>query len=141
VPPRFIDASVFVHAYLRPKRDLKPHEREIKAHARDIVSRIGRGEEIVTSAVHLGEVANILEDWMRLEDARAIQLGLCARENVAILPVDRGDLLEALAVGSDTGVGTSDALAAVLMRANGIVEVYSFDKDFDRFGDLRRISR
>lgn len=141
MPRRFIDASAFAHAYLRPKRELKPHERQIKAQARAIVTRIGRGEEVVTSTVHLGEVANILEDWMRLDDARAIQRGLCMRENIDILPVGRGELIEALAAGIETSVGTTDALAAVLMHESGITEIYSFDKDFDRFENLRRVSQ
>jgi len=139
--PRFVDASVFVHAYLRPRRELKPHERRIKAHARSIVARVNEGEAIVTSVVHFSEVANVLEDWMGLERAKAIQRGLCARETVEILPVARGDLLEALSVGSEVGVGTTDALAAVLMRDRGLREIYSFDRDFDRFEDLRRVTR
>jgi len=141
MPQRFVDASVFVHAYLRPRRELRPHERQIKAHARAIVTRINDGEEVATSCVHVMEVANLLEDWMPLADAREILIGLAARDNVEIFAVERRDLLAALAVGSDANVGASDALAAVLMRAAGIAEVYSFDRDFDRFEDLRRISQ
>lgn len=140
MPPRFVDASVFVHAYLKPKRSLKPHERRIKAQARAIVTRLNEGESVVTSVVHVAEIANVLEDWMRLDDARAIQTGLCTRENIGILPVSRGDLLEALGLGSETAVGTSDALALVLMRSQGVREIYSFDKDFDRFGDIGRVT-
>ena len=141
MPGRFVDASVFVHAYLRPKRDLKPHERQIKAHARAIVTRINEGERVVTSVVHLNEVANILEAWLPLDDARTILQGLCVRETVEILGADRRDLLEALSLGLDAGAGASDALAAVLMRAHGVEGVYSFDRDFDRFDGLTRISQ
>lgn len=140
MPPRFVDASVFVHAYLRPKRDLQPHERRIKARARAIVTRINEGELVVTSVVHLAEIANVLEDWMRLDDARAIQTSLCVRENIDIIPVSRGDWLEALGLGLEAELGTSDALAVVLMRGQGILEVYSFDQDFDRSDGIRRIS-
>ena len=141
MPQRFVDASVFVHAYIRPRRQLRPHERQIKAHARSIVRRINDGEDVVTSCVHLLEIANLLENWMPLEDAREILSSLAARGNVEVLPVERRDLLAALAVGADANVGASDALAAVLMRAGGIAEVYSFDRDFDRFEDLHRISQ
>ena len=139
MPPRFVDASVFVHAYLKPRRRLKPHERQIKAHARAIVTRVEKGESVVTSVVHLAEIANVLEDWVPLEDARAIQTGLCTRENIDILPVSRGDLFEALGLGAELAVGTADALAVVLMRNQGVREIYSFDQDFDRFGDIRRV--
>ena len=138
--PRFVDASVFVHAYLRPRRELKPHERRIKAQARTIVARVNEGEAVVTSAVHFSEVANILEAWMRFDAAQAVQRGLCARETVEILSVARGDLLEALSTGSEVGVGTTDALAAILMRDRGLREIYSFDRDFDRFEDFRRVT-
>ena len=138
--PRFVDASVFVHAYLRPRRKLKPHERRIKAQARAIVTRVNEGEAIVISTVHVGEVANVLEEWMGLETAQAVQRGLCARHTVEILPVARGDLLEALSAASEAGVGTTDALGAILMRDRGLREIYSFDRDFDRFEDLRRVT-
>ncbi len=140
MPKRFVDASVFVHAYLKPKRPLKAHEKQMKAQARAVVTRISRGEEVVTSTVHVTEVANILEDWMPLEDARRIQRGICSRENVLVLPVVQADLIEALAAGSDASVGTSDALVAVLMRSNELTQVYSFDRDFDRFEDIQRVS-
>jgi len=41
MPPRFIDASVFVHAYFLPVRALKPHEERIKEGAKAIVPLIG----------------------------------------------------------------------------------------------------
>jgi len=138
---RFVDASVFVHAYLRPRRELKAHERQIKARAREIVTRINEGEGVVTSVVHVAEVANLLEEWLPLADGREVLRGLCTRETVEIVEADRRDLLEALAVGAETGVGTTDALAAVLMRAHGVREVYSFDADFDRVQDIRRVSQ
>jgi len=140
MPRRFVDASVFVHAYLRPRRELKAHERQIKARARDIVGRISGGEEVVTSIVHVAEIANLLEDCVPLAVAREVLRGLCTRETVDVLPAERRDFLEALAVGAETERGTTDALAAVLMREHGVREVYSFDADFDRFQDLRRVS-
>jgi predicted nucleic acid-binding protein len=141
VPPRFIDASVFVHAYLEPRRPLKAHESALRGHARAIVSRINRGETVVTSTVHLAEVANLLEDWMPPGVANSILLGLTTRENVQILPVGHRDFLEALASAPDDRLGTTDALARVLMVRHGLADIYSFDRDFDGLKDVRRISR
>ena len=118
---------------------------DVTAHAERVlvplVPRVSEGEAVVTSAVHFSEVANVLEDWMGLEAAQAVERGLCARETVEILPVARGDLLDALSTGSEVGVGTTDALAAVLMRDRGLRDIYSFDRDFDRFEDLRRVMK
>ncbi|HEX9341553.1 MAG TPA: type II toxin-antitoxin system VapC family toxin [Thermoplasmata archaeon] len=141
MPRRFIDASVFVHAYLRPRRALKPHERAIKGHARTIVARIEHEEEVAISTVHLGEIANVLEEWMRAEDARAVLRELVTRDNIEVLPVGRDDFLEAMSLGSEAGAGTTDALAAVLMGIKGITEIYSFDRAFDRVEGLNRITR
>ena len=140
MPPRFIDASVFVHAYLRPRRALRPDEERIKKRARAIVTRLGRGEPVVLSVVHFCEVANLLEDWMPLGEAAAIQLGLATTENIRILPVTRNDLLGALALAAEAEVGSTDALAVVLMRQEGATEVYSFDRDFDRFDGIHRVA-
>ena len=52
---KFIDASVFVHAYLKPKRTLKPHEAAMKEAAKQIVTRVNGGEGVVISVVNLGE--------------------------------------------------------------------------------------
>lgn len=62
-------------------------------------------------------------------------------ENVRILSVTRNDLLEALALATEVGVGSTDALAVVLIRREGAKEVYSFDRDFDRFVGIRRVAR
>ena len=137
---RFVDASVFVHAYLRVRRALQAHEVRLKERAQAIVRRINTGEAVVTSVVHLAEVANLLEGWMDLEDAQAIQLGLLRRDAVEVLAVDRDDVAESVSFGSEVSLGTSDALAVVLMRRQGLREVYSFDRDFDRCADVRRIA-
>jgi len=76
-----------------------------------------------------------------LEGAQAVPRGLCARETVEVLPVASEDWLEALSVGSEVGVGTTDALAAVLMRDRGLRDIDSFDRDFDRLEGLRRVTR
>lgn len=137
---RFMDASVIVHAYLRVRRALQAHEVRIKEHAQAIVRRVSAGEEVVTSAVHLIEMANILEGWMSLREAQAIQRGLLQKDTVHVLPLDRDDLAVSLSLGAAEGVGTSDAFALVLMRRQGLEEIYSFDRDFDRWEDIRRIA-
>jgi predicted nucleic acid-binding protein len=104
------------------------------------VSRINDGEPVVTSSVHLAEVANVLEDWRTQEDARAIEGGLLSRETIAILTVGRSNMVEALDLAGQAHAGLTDALAVILMRRNDLGEVYSFDHDFDRFADVKRIA-
>ena len=64
---RFVDASVFLHAYMIPRRTLPPDIETLKRRARGIVKRISEGEEVATSLVHISEVS-----WKRLETLEGI---------------------------------------------------------------------
>lgn len=138
-PERFIDASVFVHAYLKPKRPLKPLEAQIKDAAKKIIIRINNGERVITSVVHFGEISNILEDHLPLTDALSIERALCLRENITVEGVLHEDYISALDEAERHRVGVNDALAYVVMKKHGLSEIYSFDKDFDKFEDAKRL--
>jgi len=135
----YVDASVLVYAYLKPKRRLQPHEASVKDAAKKIVSRINEGEEVATSVVHFSEVCNVLEDYLPLEEALTIEKGLLLRDNIAIYEVSEEDYLNALSVAEDQQVGANDALAYVVMKEAGLRKIYSFDKDFDAFKDINRM--
>jgi len=136
----YVDANVFVYAFLKTKRTLQPHEVKIKETAKRIVSRINEGEKVVTSVVHFSEVCNILEDYLPIEEALLIEKGLLFRENILVCEVSKDDYLKAISVTEDQQVRVNDALAYVLMKKEAIQTVYSFDKDFDAFTDIRRIT-
>ena len=137
---KFVDASVFVHAFIQPKRELKPHEERIKRSARQIVKRIDAGEEVVISIVHLSEIANILEDFMPLNNALEIISSLVAKPSIMILSVDGRDCVKALLTAQANAIGFSDAIAYVLMSDRNIQEIYSFDKDFENIKGIKRIN-
>ncbi len=132
------DANVYIYAFLKTKRTLQPHEVKIKDAAKKIVSRVNEGEKVVTSVVHFSEVCNILDDYLPIEEALLIEKGLLFRENILICEVSKDDYLKATSVAEDQNVGVNDALAYVLMKKKAIQTVYSFDKDFDTFADIRR---
>jgi uncharacterized protein len=139
-PTAFVDANVFVYAFLKTKRQLQPSEIKLKDAAKKIVARISRGEEVATSVVHFSEVCNILEDHLPLEEALLLEKGVLYRENVLICQVAQEDYLGAISVAEDSRVGTNDALAYLLMKKEGIKTIFSFDKDFDAFPDIGRIT-
>jgi uncharacterized protein len=134
----YVDANVFIYAFLKTKRTLQPHEVIIKDAAKKIVSRINEGEKVVTSVVHFSEVCNILEDYLPIEEAHLVERGLLFRENILICEVSKDDYLRAISVAEGKSVGVNDALGYVLMKKMAIQTVYSFDKDFDTFADVRR---
>ena len=135
----FVDASVFVYAFLKPRRKLQPNEASLKDAAKKIMSRINEGEEVSTSVVHFSEVCNVLEDYLPLQEALTIETGLLLRDNITIHKISEEDYLKALSVAEDHQVGANDALAYVAMKELGLSTIYSFDKDFDIFPDIKRI--
>jgi hypothetical protein len=139
MPVAYVDANVFVYAFLKPKRKLEPHEVKIKEAAKKIVSRINDGEKVATSVVYFSELCNILEDYLPIEEALLIEKGLLFHENILVHEVSKDDYLKAISITEDQQVIVNDALAYVLMKKEAIQTVYSFDKDFDAFKDISRI--
>ena len=136
---RFVDASVFVHAFLKPKRELKPHEIKIKESAKEIVRRINDGEEVGITVVQIAEIANLLESYLPLSGALKVEEYLLLAKNVNVFDVTKRDCLKALKISRERSVGLSDAIAYVVMTKIGVKEMYSFDSDFDRL-NVKRIT-
>jgi uncharacterized protein len=139
VPQAFVDANVFVYAFLKIKRQLQPKELEIKQAAKNIVTRISQGEKVMTSVVHFSEVCNVLEDHLPYQEAILLEKGLLYRENMVICEVAQEDLIKAVSIAEEHIVGVNDALAYVLMKKKTIQTIYSFDKDLDCFTDIKRV--
>jgi len=136
---RFVDASVFVHAFLKPRRELRAHEIKIKESAKEIVRRINDGEEVGITVVQMAEIANLLESYLPLSDALRVEEFLLLSGNVRVFDVTRRDCLKALKISREKNVGLCDAIAYVMMMKNNVNEIYSFDGDFDRL-DVRRVT-
>lgn len=137
----YIDTNIFVYAFLKPKRKLQPHETSIKEAAKKIISRINEGEKVAMSVVHFSEVCNILEDHLSFEEALSLEKGLLLRENISIYGVSEQDYMSAISVAENYKVGMNDALACVIMGKAEMTKIYSFDKDFDSFPDIKRITQ
>lgn len=137
--PVYVDANVFVYAFLKTKRQLQQSELKLKEAAKRIVARISAGERAVTSVIHISEVCNVLEDYLPFEEAVLLQKGLLYRENLLIREVTKDDYLKAVSVAEEYHVGANDGLAYVLMKKEDIETIYSFDKDFDVFSDVKRV--
>ncbi|RJS74786.1 PIN domain-containing protein [Candidatus Bathyarchaeota archaeon] len=137
---RFIDSNVFIHAYIKPKRKLKEHERRIKERAKAIIKSVNNGEEVLTTVVHISEIANLLEDFMPLKNVLDIVLGILLKSNIHVVEVSYEDYLTALSIAEKAVIGLNDALAYVIMLQKGVKEIYSFDKDFDKLGKTLRVT-
>jgi hypothetical protein len=138
----FLDANVFIYAYYKPKRQLTQKEKQMKDHAKRIISEISQGkEEVITTVVHLSEVVNILKHGMPLEQLTNIVLGLFMLDNVKIRGVSREAYFAATELGDDLKLDPNDALAIDIMRLGNIKEIYSFDEDFDKIEGISRLPK
>jgi predicted nucleic acid-binding protein len=137
---RFLDANVFIYAYYKPRKQLTQKERQMKEHAKRIISGVSGGkEEVMMTVVHVSEMVNILKHGMPLGQLTGVVRGLFMLDNVKIVGVTTGVYFAAAELGDDLKLEANDALAVDVMRLNGISEVYSFDEDFDRIEGVARL--
>lgn len=136
----FMDTNVFVYALLKTTRKLQPHETKTKEAAKIILGRINEGEKVACSVVHFSELCNILEYYMSFEGALELEKGLLLRRNIQICDVTQEDYLSAVATAEQNSVGLNDALAYVMMKKAGVTQIYTFDKHFDCFSDIERLT-
>jgi len=120
---------------------LSASETGLKEAAKRIVTRISEGEQVVTSSVHFAEVANIVEENMERNDSIMLEKALCFSENIRIEPVARAQMMSALTLLDEKPIGFVDAIARVIMSEVGVREIYSFDRHFDLFDGVRRLTK
>jgi predicted nucleic acid-binding protein len=136
----FVDSNIFLHAFLKPRRVLTRKEKGIKEGAKAIVERLQKGEEFAITTAHLSEVVNIIEAGLGLEQSLGFLAWMGVCENARITPVAMKDYEQALPVARDRGVSANDALAYISMREMDISKVYSFDRHFDQFEGVLRLT-
>ncbi|MEM0335842.1 MAG: type II toxin-antitoxin system VapC family toxin [Thermofilum sp.] len=138
---RFLDSSVFLHAYLKPKRSLTPREAAVKRAAQEVLVRVEEGEPVVTTVVHVSEVANVVEARLGLSYSIKLVAGILSKENIEVLPVEPRDFDASLDVAQRYSVSVNDALAYVKMKEEGVEEVYTFDKHFHNMPGVKVLPR
>lgn len=137
---RFIDANVFLYAFISTKRKLSEKDSKLKQASKAIVERIEKGEKVMTSAVHLSEISNVLEDVMP-KSAIEIVESIVLNENIEIVSVGKEEYAASLEMAKIHGAGINDCVAAVIMSEKNIKEIYSFDTDFDKITGITRIEK
>lgn len=136
---RFLDANVFIYAYVKPKRELTAEEKAIKRKAREVMRRVNGGEKVITTVVHLSEIVNVMEKSVPAAVVSRLLRGILSAENIRTLDVSRGDYLTAADISRSHRIGVNDALAVIKMAEAGVSEIYSFDKHFDGIEGIVRV--
>jgi predicted nucleic acid-binding protein len=138
---RFIDASVFLYAYLKPKKRIPVDIEVLKKNARNIVRRIeNREEQVTTTLIHISEIANILGSRSSVITTADIISSLLDLSNLDIVEPSKAMYETSIESSRSYNVGINDALAHIVMERENISEVYSFDGDFDKFKDVKRVT-
>lgn len=132
---KYLDASISLCAFLgEPKEKLEA--------CRQIIRKIERGEEKVrTSVFTIAEIVHVLMKRERERPARIEEiikrLFGCAGLKVSDARRDLG--LPALRLALKYKVDFVDAHHRLTMKLHNINEIYSLDRHFDRFPDIKRL--
>ncbi len=95
---------------------------------------------MATSLIHISEIANILGARTSIETTADIISGLLDLPNLKIIEPTKILYESAVEDSRAYKIGVNDALAFILMKREAISEVYSFDRDFEKLKDLKRIT-
>ncbi len=136
---RFIDANVFIYAVLKPKRGLNERVQELKTASKEIFKKVNEGEKVITTVVHLSEVANVLEDATNLSFAISFLKDILLKKNVIVERVSDKDYMGCVLLAEEKRVSINDALAYLLMKRRRIEHIYTFDKHFQNL-DVRVVN-
>jgi len=138
---RFVDSNVFLHAFLKPHRELTQKELQIKREAQAIVKRIEGGEEVAMSTAHLSEIVNVIETSLGLEKSLGFLAWVVTMDNIEVYSVGLGHYETSLPLAKENEISANDALAFLFMRSYGLKEIYSFDKHFNRSKEIARLPK
>jgi predicted nucleic acid-binding protein len=139
---KFLDANVFIYAYYKPKKQLSLKEKQMKEQAKKIITDVSQGrEQTITTIVHVSEIVNILKHGMPPEKLTDVIRGLLMLDNITVQGVSKEAYFAANELGDDLKLETNDALAIDVMKSNNVIEIFTFDEDFDRVEGIIRIPK
>jgi len=129
---RFVDANVFIYQIIQsPLKEFEISER--------ILQRIEKGEEVATSLPVIQEVIKWLEYNKRKKEIGDFLLFINSYLSMDKLSVEWDSFLQSIEDMNEKQIGFVDSLTLQLMKRNGIHEIYSDDKDFDRIEWVKRV--
>ena len=137
---RFVDANIFLYAFLKTGRKLSENDKKLKQISKSIIERIEKSERVITSVVHISEISNVLESLMPLSAIEIIE-SILMNSNIEIAEIDKEIYSTALELAKIYKVSLNDCVASVVMKKNGINEVYSTDRHFDEIDGISRIEK
>lgn len=131
--PRFIDTNIF----LRFLTSDLPTQAERCA---VLVQRLRDGEEVVSmSPLAVAEIVWTLERFYKLSRAEVAAKVSPLLKLKGLRVANKAVFLRALSLFAEKNISFTDAYIAVQMERAGVEELYSYDRDFDRVEQVKRI--
>lgn len=129
----FIDTNVFMYAAGKSSRQKEASVRYLAK----IVSA-GSATLAFTSSEVLQEILHRYRSLERGADADLL-ISYIMQLGISILPVTKEDIFYAQQILRGNNVPTRDGIHAAVALRNNLSRIISFDKDFDRIPDIKRI--
>jgi len=125
---KFVDTNVFIEAYFRQGK-----------YSDNCLKLLKSGDDLFTSWLVVGEFEWVLRSVYELEKTDIIRL-ISSILNVQSLEIsDKKLLAQALKLFENLNLDWTDCLNAALVGGLEIKNVYSYDKDFDKFLGIKRL--
>ncbi len=132
IPSYLVDANVIVRFLTADHATQSPT-------ARKIFTQASQGKmSLLLSDVCLAEVAWLLKSFYKIDRSQIAQWLTLIVDSPGLKVTHKAISLDALQRYRDHNIDYIDAYHAALAHAKGI-PVVSFDRDFDRFTDIKRV--
>ncbi|MGQ9552138.1 MAG: type II toxin-antitoxin system VapC family toxin [Candidatus Bathycorpusculaceae bacterium] len=131
----YIDSNIFLHAIIYDLQTIAEAR-----NSKDLLLKIARGEvEAYTATITWDEIAWILRKIFDHEFSIEQSKKFLIFPNLRLLAVKKSTVLKAQELVEKHMVKPRDAIHAAAALENRIETFVSYDKDFDRISEVRRI--
>lgn len=129
----FLDTNIILRFILNDDPKLSPKAKAIFQKIQDTQTNVYIG------LLSFSEVVFTLERSYRFPKIEVVK-NLLFIMRIPSIKMEKKQLIQtALKEYIDKNISFIDAYSAVLMKKQGIKQIYSFDRDFDKFRDLQRL--
>ncbi len=136
----YLDANVFIYAYLKLKNGKKLSDKLkwFKKEAKEIIRALNNEEKpYCISIIQLSEVVNILKGAMNWGKLNLLIMGLISNNSLEIIEISKLLYINAVEKMKEFNMDANDISAYLLMRERDIKNIYTFDRKFRNFSNIR----
>jgi len=143
---RLMDANVIVYTFTgKPKKNnVNPQALKNKENAKNIIKRLINGDETVyMTSIQVSEAMNMTEKLIGIENSLRVQDFMLNNPSIKIIEITHQDMLDSHIISEkykENKIGFNDAIAYIGMMKSGCTEIYTFDKHFNIFNEIKCVN-